>query len=249
MNQKALRVAVAFGISIIGTGAARAAQIVQTFDVALSTLEITSANGDGTFNYFLSSGAPAGSILTGVELEISTDVQLDSLSVKNTAAQGQSFEYKTYEDFLVDSSTLPSGDGSNLLSGLEANGGGVYGAIDLFIQKTPVFYNSQQTINWVVSNSPITGSSDTGLLESVNVGAYDRTGTFTLGFETLTTETFSGGGGNTQATQVTKGDGTVTVIYDYIPGDSSAPEPASIAMIGAALIGLSLFARRKVQNR
>lgn len=104
------------------------------------------------------------------------------------------------------------------------------------------------------------GSSTSGLLtKSYNSGPLAYTlsailteftgaGSVNLTGDTFTQTVVSNTGGNTTASQVTDASLTGTVTYTYTAA-SPTPEPASMALMGGALIGLSLLGKRLSRSK
>jgi hypothetical protein len=236
-------------LAFAGTlGIASASQIIQTFTLPNTTLDISGV-GTFTFNYFLSSGAAVGSTLTSVQLQIAVHETLNVLSTTNTAGNGQTFRYHS-ESEVDTTGSAPGADLTTLNNNLDASGGGgVLGTFILF-NTGNVFYNSGQTINWV---PPLVNkNADSGLINAASITPYNTSGTFTMGFDTFTSQAFVGGGGNAIASQVTVGGGTVSVIYNFTdppPPPTGTPEPASMALMGSALIGISMWGRKRLARR
>ncbi len=217
-----------------------AAQVVQTFSMPLTPTDITGSLGTGTFDYFQSSGAPFGAVLTSVGLRIEVTETLQSLSVTNNDANNsQTFSYISYSNLGV-VGTAPNVDKASLDFQLFLNGG-INGDIDL-IDTGPVLYGAGQTINY--APPAINATGDSGLVGANSIVPYDTTGSFTLGFTTTTFQAFVGGGGNGSNNQSTDAVGTVTVIYNY----TVVPEPSSVALGALGACGLALVGWRRRRN-
>lgn len=89
----------------------------------------------------------------------------------------------------------------------------------------------------------------TGIVDPLNLSAWEGSGNITLNASAATSGSTSGpsysnGYANGSATA------NVTVIYDYTAAPpSSTPEPATMALFGSALIGLGLIRRRSVNKQ
>lgn len=231
-----MKIAIASIVALAAAaGFAQAAPIVQTFNMPVTSTDISGVLGTGTFNYFQSAGAPSGAILDSVQLRISVTEHLNSLEVTNTDPNNQqTLRYVTYSNIFVVGSA-PGADKTALKSAIDTNGG-MTGNIQLF-DTGNVLFNPNQTI--IYAPPVVSVSDDSLLVGAASIAAYDTTGTFTLGFTTLTFQSFVGGGGNTSVVQDTDAVATVQVIYNY----HEVPAPGSAALLGVG--GLVAIRRRR----
>ena len=94
---------------------------------------------------------------------------------------------------------------------------------------------------------PPASSQDTGFVAVNSLAAYVASlgsTDFALTGATLTSTTFSGGGGNINSDQVTNGTAAAVVTYTY-DAPVGTPEPATFGLIGTAFIGLSVVKFRR----
>jgi hypothetical protein len=172
---------------------------------------------------------PTLGTLNSVELQFSSSLTT-TLTVMNTSDSSSSGNVKTELQVSVDDS------GDNLL--------GDTPQLDILSPAFNYSLTGGGNINSsLLSNS---GSSD-NIYALLNVlSEFTGTGTFSLNASTFTETDLSNTGGNTSSSQVTDAGVTGTVTYsftDAIGGSQSdgVPEPATMALMGGALIGLGLF--------
>lgn len=95
------------------------------------------------------------------------------------------------------------------------------------------------------SHGPVTDTTASDLAAFSQAGG----GTFTPLFSTLSGLVVSNSGGNTTAVQTTTATGTLSLSYNYTvnqPPVTTVPEPASLMVLGAGLLGLAAIRRKRV---
>jgi hypothetical protein len=177
-------------------------------------------------------GFVAGDVLTGVQIEFDATETMTALSITNNAAHPQGFKFTASGE--VDPAGSAPGAGSI----------------------SPVIMNTFGPTVFVLAGHgtvspippPVSTDFNTGLF-SVPFSPYDTTGTFSLGFTTLNSTTFTGGGGNLVATQTTNALGTIEAIYTFTPPTTGkVPEPGSIFLLGTGLLFAGSLLRKRYRH-
>ncbi|MGA3099180.1 MAG: choice-of-anchor E domain-containing protein [Bryobacteraceae bacterium] len=91
------------------------------------------------------------------------------------------------------------------------------------------------------------GSGTNSATDVVTSGlsSYVGTGFWNLPVSTLSGLTILGGGGNMTGSQTTQASAEGTITYTYTPA-GTVPEPATLSLIGGALLGLGVLGRKKL---
>ena len=90
-----------------------------------------------------------------------------------------------------------------------------------------------------VAPGPDTAAADLAAFSKAGGGSFD------VSFETITGTNLNNRGGNTTSSQQTTATGTFGVVYDYTAPPTTLLEPASIALMGVGLTGMTLLRRRR----
>ena len=184
--------------------------------------------------------------LTAATLKFTANDDISSLNLTNTSGTNQTFRYVSSADFLLTGNTADStllGTDlavTNFNSGFITLGPSGSGACPAATPSSAC--NS-------VTYAPPSASLNTGFVSVNTLAAYIASlgnTDFTLSGFTSTSTTFTGGGGNISSAQVTNGTATAVVTYTFDPTPPvGTPEPATMGLMGSALLGLGLFKFRR----
>jgi len=239
-----MRIFAGIAFSAVMIASASAATFTQTASWPTTPTDITAATQ--SFLLFSSIGAPAGSVLTGVTINISIKETLTALSLQNTATSAANVRY-------TDSANFDAGDSANASDATSLDAGLVnsflQGALpaNIYVSAlTPVAGGSTVVVSAGLPSTLTVNSNISG-----TTAAYAGAGTFTLNYSTFSGFAVNGtGSNNIQVTQANNATALATVTYTYTAGTTSTtPEPISMLLFGSGLLGLSIIGRKKFSRR
>ena len=239
-------------VALAYAGIASAATVTYTATFGPAVTDIT--NGLMSLPLFNNlTGAFAGDTLTGVSLTLGTTVDISSLELKNTSGSAQTFKISSIVDSgtggtsvnAADTITVPTF--TTFTTGLSQVTLGSSGG--LCAPSTPTV-----SCNDVFYTPPDIASNNSGSKVSSCISCYLWLGgvnptNFTETGVTSTSTTFTGGGGNITLTQATNATFVATVTYTYTTPNNSTPEPATMALMGSALLGVGFLRKRFKTNK
>jgi hypothetical protein len=180
-----------------------------------------------------------GEVLTGAVVNYNVSVTPGTVTLTNTTTQNESFRFTATSE--ADLSGLPD----TLTPDIFAMPTFATGLITLGKNTfPPCAFATPSSACSSVQYSP-SGISGSGTSSSTpgTLTSYQGVGDLTLDVTTLSGSTFVGGGNNVTASISETASISASVTYTY--QDSGAPEPATMATLGSALIGLALIGRKR----
>lgn len=223
-----------FGAEMAGSGAAYADTLTYNLDTGLYPTELSASNHGNLevplFNSVV--GALSGVAVTVVGIVHATG------TATNNAASPEPLSYSKSSTI-----TLSSTDLSQLVQSANAGGG-------LVVYSNIASFSSVMNGS-TVNVGPLSGSTTKNFNYTSNLDQFERAGGGSTGLSvaTLTEDVLYTGGGNFSIDVTSDAEVNVRVTYTYTPVEQSAPEPASMFLLGTAVAGIGAFRRRTKRRR
>jgi len=218
-------------------GVASANSLTETFTLGGSATAPTNTDFSGLLN--ATQFNPSIGILQSVEIDINSAMSTDLQIVNGDTSISKGSAHTQLQIFVQDPGNNLNGGvfstGAGTLAYCAGAGGGSPSCIGGFGYTLGA--GQSQDSGAITSAS----SQDYTYTLAAILSEFTGTGSFNLHTNTLTGTTITNTGGNTTATQSTFANITGQVIYTY---NSSAPEPATLFLMGSALVGVGVLRKR-----
>ena len=231
------RILIAFASVSLMCGVASANSLTETF--TLTGTATSSTNTDFSGLLTATQFNPSIGVLQSVEIDITSNMSTDLQIVNNDTSNSSGTAHTQLQVYVQDTGNNLNGGtfstGAGTLAYCAGLGGGNPGCIG--------GYSYSIGAGASKDSGAITSSSSQNYTYTLAAILSEFTGlsSYTLHTNTLTGTVLANTGGNTVATQNTFANITGQIIYTY---NSSAPEPATLFLMGSALVGVGVLRKK-----
>jgi hypothetical protein len=231
------RILIAFASVSLMCGVASANSLTETFTLSGTATSPTLTDFSGLLSapQFNSSIA----VLQSVEIDITSNMSTDLQIINNDTSNSSGTAHTQLQIYVQDAGNMLNGGtfstGAGTLAYCAGLGGGNPGCIGGYSYS--IGGGTSKDSGAITSSA----TQDYTYVLNTILSEFTGAGNITLHTNTLTGTVLANTGGNTNAFQTTFANVTGQVIYTY---NSSAPEPATLFLMGSALVGVGVLRKR-----